>query len=294
MTSSQRALEALADLPGVAAGMERAREACTTLRWHEGLRRRTPEAAAESRVRGAAASGLLEGAEPAGSERSVAVVRDLMRGALEQVPVDDPLWRTVRAAARVTARTESVTLAELRAPAQLVAGLHTAASAGLLPAHEVGRPRLEGESVEGTEVLGPAPGAAGSRARLSAVHDLIRLVPGGQQPALLVAAVAHAEIVVARPFVAGNGLVARALERIVLRVAGVDPTGVAVPESGHADRAGTDYRGALAAYASGDPDGVRLWLEHCAEAVVRGAAEGGRIAEAVRAGRLEEPVEERR
>lgn len=294
MTSPLRALEALAALPGVTDGMERAREACTALRWHEGLRRRIPEAAAESRVRGAAASGLLEGAEPAGSERSVAVVRDLMRGALEQAPVDDPLWRTVLASARVTARTEGVTLADLGAPAQLVAGLHTAASAGLLPAREVGRPRLEGESAEGVEVLGPAPGVAEARVRLASVHDLLRLVPGGQQPALLLAAVIHAEIVVARPFVAGNGLVARALERILLRVAGVDPTGVAVPESGHAERAGTDYRGALAAYASGDPDGVRLWLEHCAGAVVRGAAEGGRIADAVRVGRLGGPTEERR
>ena len=59
MTSPLRALEALAALPGVTDGMDRAREACTALRWHEGLRRRIPEAAAESRVRGAAASGLL-------------------------------------------------------------------------------------------------------------------------------------------------------------------------------------------------------------------------------------------
>ena len=286
MSSAQDALEALAGLPGVQEGMDRAREACTALRWHEGLRRRTPEAAAESRVRGATASALLEGAEPAGSEGSVAVVRDLLRGALPDGDPGDPVWRTVRAAARVTARTEGVTLAELGAPAQLLAGLHTASAAGLVAEHEVGRPRATGEAAEGVAVLGPAPDAREATARLQAVHGLLQEVPGGRLPALLVAAVAHAEIVVARPFVVGNGLVARALERIVLRVSGVDPTGVAVPEHGHADRAGTDYRGALAAYASGDPDGVRLWLEHCAQAVVRGAAEGGRVADAVRAGRL--------
>ena len=63
-------------------------------------------------------------------------------------------------------------------------------------------------------------------------------------------------------------------------------TGVAVPEVGHADRAGTDYRGALGAYVSGGPDGLRLWLLHSADAVVRAAAEGTRIADAVLAGRL--------
>ncbi|WP_130012598.1 hypothetical protein [Serinicoccus sediminis] len=286
MSTPQDALEALAALPGVQEGMDRAREACTALCWHEGLRRRTAEAAAESRVRGATASALLEGAEPAGSQGSVSVVRDLMRGALADAPDADPLWRTVRAAARVTARTERVTQAELGAPAQLLAGLHTAAAAGLVAQHEVGRPRGAGEPGEGVAVLGDAPDADAARARLQAVHGLLQAVPTGRQPALLVAAVAHAEIVVARPFVVGNGLVARAVERVVLRVSGLDPTGVAVPEHGHADRAGQDYRGALVAYASGTQDGVRLWLEHCAEAVVRGAAEGGRVADAVRAGRL--------
>ena len=68
------ALTQLADLPDVAAASERAREVCTNLRWHEALRRRIPEASAESRVRGAWASAELDGA------RSTAtIVRDLMR-----------------------------------------------------------------------------------------------------------------------------------------------------------------------------------------------------------------------
>lgn len=281
------AVASLAHLPGVAAAVEQAREACTALRWHEGLRRRIPEAAAESRVRGATASALLEGAEPAGSQDSVTLVRDLVRGATSWGErAEDPVWRVLAGAVRATSATEHVGAPQLRAPAQLLASLHTASSAGLLPESQLGRPRRAGEEVAGEEILGPAPAASAVGERLQMVHDLVRAVPDGGAPALLVGAVVHAEVAVLRPFVAGNGVVARALERTVIRVGGLDPTGVAVPEVGHADRAGTDYRGALAAYASGDPEGVRLWLVHCAEALVRAAAEGTRVADAVRAGRL--------
>ena len=56
-------LAALADLPGIRAKAEAVREACTRLRFHEALRRRIPEAAAESRVRGARASAVLDGVD---------------------------------------------------------------------------------------------------------------------------------------------------------------------------------------------------------------------------------------
>lgn len=281
------AVRSLGDLPGVADAVEQARAACTALRWHEGLRRRIPEAAAESRVRGATASAMLEGAEPAGSESSLGLVRDLVRGAASwSERGEDPVWRVLAGSVRATSATEHVAAAQLRAPAQLLASLHTASSAGLLPDGQLGRPRSQGERVSGEEVLGPAPGLPEVRDRLRMVHELVRAVPDGGAPILLMAAVVHAEVAVARPFVEGNGVVARALERVLVRVGGLDPTGVAVPEVGHSDRAGTDYRGALAAYASGDPDGVRLWLIHCAEALVRAAAEGTRVADAVRAGKL--------
>ncbi|QFG67594.1 hypothetical protein [Ornithinimicrobium pratense] len=281
------ALRSLGDLPGVAEAVEEAREACTTLRWHEGLRRRIPEAAAESRIRGATASAMLEGAEPAGSQSSLGLVRDLVRGATPWSERGaDPVWRVLAGAVRATAATEHVAAAHLRAPGQLLATLHTASSAGLLPEDQLGRPRSAGERATGQDVLGPAPDPDEARERLRLVHELVGAVPDGGAPILIVAAVVHAEVAVARPFAAGNAVVARALERVLVRVGGLDPTGVAVPEVGHADRAGTDYRGALAAYATGDPAGVRLWLLHCAEALVRSAAEGTRVADAVRAGKL--------
>jgi hypothetical protein len=109
---------------------------------------------------------------------------------------------------------------------------------------------------------------------------------GSDVPALVVAAVAHAEVALVRPFVRGNAVVARALERAVVQATGLDPTGVVVTEAGHAAQGGPAYLGALAAYGSGTADGVRLWLEHCASAVEAGAAAGVELCDAVRAGRL--------
>jgi hypothetical protein len=62
------------------------------------------------------------------------------------------------------------------------------------------------------------------------VAELIGLA--GEVPVVLAAALVHAELAVVRPFVRGNGLVARAAERALVAAAGLDPTGVAVPEAG--------------------------------------------------------------
>jgi predicted naringenin-chalcone synthase len=86
--------------------------------------------------------------------------------------------------------------------------------------------------------------------------------------------------------VRGNGLVARAMERGIVRASGLDPTGVAVVELGHGAGGGAAYLGALEAYGTGLPQGVALWITHCAEAIVAGADQGGRIADAVLLGRL--------
>src|SRR5690606_3394915 len=91
------------------------------------------------------------------------------------------------------------------------------------------------------------------------------------RPAVILAAVVHAELVLARPFVVGNGVVARAAARLVLQVRGVDPPSVAVPEEVQLRRR-TTYRRALRGYATGTPVGVAGWLRHCAEALGEGAA----------------------
>ena len=89
-------------------------------------------------------------------------------------------------------------------------------------------------------------------------------------PGLLVAAVAHAELVTVAPFVSHNGLVARAVERLVLVARGVDPTSLTVPEAGHLALR-REYESNLRAYAEGGAAGVHAWLLYAAEAFAAGA-----------------------
>ncbi len=280
-------IEFLLGLPDVADAVAQARLACDELRWHPALRRRIAESAAESRVRGAAASASLEGAEVAGTRMSLSVVRDVMRGAVDAPAAPDPVWRTMMAAAQVTAATEMVRREHLTAPAQVLARLHVAAASPLISTAHLGRPRLAEEVCTEWVELGPAPVQAEMQERLAGISELVLAAQAGRGPTLVFGALIHAELIAVRPFVAGNGLVARAMERSVLILAGVDPTGVAVVEAGHSAGAGTAYRGAMTAYVDGGRAGLGLWLVHCAEAVARGAAQGVAIADAVLAGRLD-------
>jgi Fic family protein len=269
----------LSALPGVPEATEAARQSCTQLRWHQGLRRRVTAAAAESRVRGARASAALDGVEV-----DVAVVRDLMRGATAWPEGPNPLEAMLRGAVQATAETEHLGTLVVTAPSQALVRVHVAATAQVLPQAQVGRPRQAGESSREFSDLGPAPDEIVVRQRLSGIVEL--MLRAQDAPAVVVAALVHAEIATVRPFVSGNGLVARAMERAVIQASGLDPTGVAVAEVGHGAEGGAAYLGALAAYGSGSPQGVSLWIVHCARAVVVGAQEGGRIADAVLAGRL--------
>lgn len=277
MSDPTAALSALARHERVVAASERARAACTQLRWHQALRRRTPEAAAESRARGAWASAELDGARS-----SVDIVRDLMRGARPWSSDPDAAEEVLRGAVTVTAATEQYVAARPLEVRRTLAGLHLAAAARLLPPHDLGRPRTVDACPE-FALLGPAPSAGAAAARLAAIEAL---PSDSTLPAVLALAIAHGEIAQARPFVRANGLVARAMDRVLLASTGLDPTGVAVIEAGHGVAGGTAYQGALQAYARGDLAGLLVWIDHCADAIVAGATEGERIADAILAGRL--------
>lgn len=270
------AARAVAAWPRVVAACDEAREACTGLRFHEALRRRIPEAAAESRVRGARASAELDGAR-AGADH----VRDLMRGATTWPDDPDPVVATLRGAVQATAESEHLTRDLSASPRRALARLHLAAAAPLLPEGRVGRPRRDGEECAEFTDLGAAPDDVTDR-----LDGIVELLGATDVPALVVGALVHAELCVARPFARGNGLVARAVDRALLVGRGLDTTGVAVVEAGHLAAGHTAYIGSLAAYARGSADGVTLWVEHLGTAVSSGVAEGVRICDAVRAGRL--------
>lgn len=273
-------LLALTRLDGVEAGVAAAREACEGLRWHPALRRRTAEARVEAGVRAARCSAALDG-----GRLPLELVRDAVRGARE-LP-DDAAGLTVRGAVRAHAEAELLSAAGGRAltsaPWQALARLHVLAAAGLVADDALGRPRRPGEPPRDVPAGTPVPDGPDLSARLDALSRL--LAEPTSAPVLVVAAVAHAEVLTARPFVAGNGVVARALAHTLVVGRGLDPVGVAVPEAAHLSDA-TAYAGAAAGYATGSPEGVGAWLRHCAQAVVDGAGEGTRVADAVLAGRL--------
>ena len=104
--------------------------------------------------------------------------------------------------------------------------------------------------------------------RMREVGEL--LVRPTAAPAIVLAAVVHAEIATLAAFGAASGLVARAAEHLVLVASGLDPYAVVVVEAGHAADPAR-YRAGLAAYADGGVAGVSGWILHCAAAVSRGA-----------------------
>ncbi|MDF1603623.1 oxidoreductase [Nocardioides sp. YIM 152315] len=230
---SDDALSRLIALEGVPSAYAAARDGIDVTLRDRGLRRTSPETTAESLLRGAHASAVLEG-----SGSTLAEVRE---GRGDEVAVD---------AVRVS--TELLGLAPVlgRSPLQALARIHALAAAGL-PDESRGRPR-----------------AGAAAARLRAVADLLSATTSA--PALLVAAVVHAELVTAAAFPSHNGIVARAAERLVLVARGVDEKSLVVPEAGHlALRAA--YESNLRGYADGGPAGTHAWLLYAAEAYAAGA-----------------------
>jgi hypothetical protein len=216
----------------VPSALASARDGIDVVLRDRGLRRTSPETTGESLLRGAHASAVLEGS---GSSLS-----DVREGRADAVAAD---------AVRVS--TELLGLAPLlsRAPLQALARVHALAAAAEPPDRR-GRPR------------------AGGAERLRGVADL--LTARTTAPALLVAAVVHAELATGAPFGSRNGLVARAVERLVLVARGVDEKSLVVPEAGHlALRAA--YESNLRGYAEGGPAGVHSWLLYAAEAYAAGA-----------------------
>ena len=129
--------------------------------------------------------------------------------------------------------------------------MHTLAAKGVADDDDLGRPR-DGDSAARLRDLGRT---------LSEATDA---------PALVVAAVVHAELATAAPFVSHNGLVARAAERLVLVARGVDAKSLTVPEAGHLALQ-REYESNLRGYREGGAAGVHAWLLYAAEAYAAGA-----------------------
>lgn len=228
-------LASLLALEGVPSGFAAARDGIDTMLRDRGLRRTSPELTAESLLRGAWASAVLEG--------SASSLEETRSGAGDDI---------AQASVRVSTEVLGLVPVLKSSPLQAFARLHTLAGGGSLPTEELGRPR-DAESASRLQVL-----ASRLREETSA-------------PAMLVAAIVHADLATSAPFASHNGIVARAAERLVLVARGVDEKSLLVPEEGHRLLRG-EYESNLRAYAGASgSSGVHAWLRYAAEAYAKGA-----------------------
>jgi len=215
--------------------MAATRDGIDALLRDRGLRRTSPEDTARSLLLGAASTASLELSEPVDPEALAAG---------EGAP-------TARAALLLSTELLGLVPVLRQSPLQAFARIHALAASGSVSDDELGRP------------AGPeGAGRLGSLAR--------RLAHPTTAPALVVAALAHADIATSRPFFSHSGVVARAVERLVLVERGVDPASVTVPEAGHAQDAWS-YRSALTAFGAGTEEGTAQWLRYASLAFARGA-----------------------
>lgn len=226
-------LDWLGRLEGVASAYAATRDGIDVMLRDRGLRKTDPATTAEALAIGAHASAVLEG--------SSTTLEELAAGQGDEVSQDS---------LRLSAEVLSLTPLLQQSPLQVFARMHAVAAATALPAEQLGRPR-----------------DPGSAQRLQALADVVQR--STEVPALLLAAVVHADIVTVAPFSSHNGIVARAAERLVLVARGVDPKALMVPEAGHlALRA--QYESNLSGYATGSQRGLHAWVLYAAEAYAKG------------------------
>jgi hypothetical protein len=245
------ALAPLMELPGVAEASDRARDALGRAHRHRANLRGWPVTAAEAALRAARASSVLDG----GPVR----LDDLA----EAAQVSDPVFGgALRVAQELEGGTGPLIAIWQRAPLQALARLHMLAAADQVDQDRLGRPRTDPQ-------VGP---------RLELLAELV--TGRTRAPAPVVAAVAHGELLTLKPFGSADGVVARAVSRLVTIASGLDPHGLGVPEVSWM-RQPAEYRDAASAFADGTRDGVGAWLVLCCRAIQAGAEEALAIAESL-------------
>lgn len=226
------------------------------LLWDRSVRARAAEIVAASALVGARDSAALEGAE---------MSLDAVRSGLDS----SPLGRAVAASVAVTAAVPGQVDTWGRAPLQVLAHLHSLAARGFADPDDLGRPRQTDEVVDPLHIGAAVPWRAIPE-RLTGLAHL--LTSPTDAPALLVASIAHGELLALRPFRWGSGLVARAAVRLVVAARGLDPDLLSCPEAGMLSLGRTSYVAAVRGYLSGEPEGMAEWVAWNAAAVGFGAS----------------------
>lgn len=245
------AFAAVATLPGVGQAAESSRAAFDAMLWDRQLRANAEEISRRSALAGAASSAGIDGIEIEWRVWEAGQAAD-----------DTPMGRAAGGVVAMYAQLPAIRAVWETAPLQALAKLHTLAAVPVTP-QDVGRPRA-GDPQDPLR-LGTAVPAAEVAGRLA---DLARrLTAPTQAPALIVAAVVHAELMTVQPFTYGSGLVTRAVDRLLLSGRGVDPDNWSVPEAGLHSAGRSAYARSLRGYARGE---VAAWVEFYCEAMAGG------------------------
>lgn len=241
-------LAPLMALEGVTAAGEEAREELGRAHRHRTNLRGWPATAAEAALRAARASSVLDGGSLSLSENG---------------EPDAVLAGALRVSEALEGGANALTGVWQRAPLQALAKLHALAAADLVDDEHLGRPRSAPE-------VGPR------------LEMLAELVTGGTNvPAFVLAAVAHGELLTLAPFGTADGVVARAVSRLITMSSGLDPHGLGVPEMFWMKQSG-NYRAAARGFASGTPNGLGAWLVLSSQGLHAGAREALSIAQAAK------------
>lgn len=244
-------LNEVARLPGVADAMAAARDALDPLLLDRRLRKHGPALARQAQRSNAHASATLEGAE---------------------VPIDElgqpgaaPLLRVANGVLDAMAALPSLIGTPAR---QAWASLAVIAGREYVPDDLRGRPRQAGEELHDPLHLGLSHDPEDAAVRLAVLAELLARPTAA--PALVVAAVAHGELLALQPFAAGNGVVARAYAHLLLAQRGTDPHALCLSDVGLLSMGRAAYVRAIQAYDAGG-QGVAAWCQHMAVSFERGA-----------------------
>jgi hypothetical protein len=246
---SRDPLAVLAQDADIAQVLTAARAEIDALLWRRDIRTNSIEVAAASVERGGRDSAAIDGADLAVADGS-------------------PMGRVLEAALRLTAAVPGQVEVFATSPLQVLAHLHALTATGFVPDVELGRPRSVDRADDPLN-LGPVVSAAEASHRLTTLART--LTTPTEAPALLVAAIVHAELAVLRPFTWGSDLLARASVRLVMAGRGLDPSMFSIPEHGMFEMGRPAYVRALKAYATGSHEGVTEFIVWHSTACAMGA-----------------------
>lgn len=178
-------------------------------------------------------------------------------------------------------------------PLATLSRVHGLVCQGLVEPEVIGRPRRTEQAVhDGAQgmVIFNAPDHETLPGLLDGLQGWLRGAAGegsAAYPAPVVAGVVHERLLQWQPYEAGNGRVARAASRLVLRARGFDPRGVAVPERVWSQDPAAYYGEVAATLRRRDDLGpwVERYLESLSAALIRilATVAGGRVPASSRA-----------